>query len=68
MKLGARQDPPLVLRVRHFEMLPVDNVREGTVDHEQYRTWRDLLPLYAWIALVISYHTGVRKGEIRNIR
>jgi len=68
MKLGTRQDPPLVLRVPHFEMLPVDNVREGILEHEQYRTLRDALPLYARIALVISYHTGARKGEIRSIR
>jgi len=58
----------LVLRVPHFEMLPVDNVREGTIDHEQYRAIRDVLPLYARIALVIAYHTGARKGEIRSIR
>jgi integrase len=29
---------------------------------------RDLLPPYARIALVIGYHTGARKGEIREIR
>jgi len=68
MKLGAQHDPPLVLRVPHFEMLRVDNVREGTLEHEQYQTLRDALPFYARIALVISYHTGARKGEIRSIR
>ena len=68
MRLGAQQDPPLVLRVPHFEMLPVDNVREGTLEHEQYRAVRDSLPPYARIALVIAYHTGARKGEIRAIR
>ena len=49
-------------------MLPVDNVREGTLEHDQYRTLRDALPAYARIALVIAYHTGARKGEIRAIR
>ena len=68
MKLGAQQDPPLVLRVPHFEMLPVDNVREGILEHEQYRAVRDALPPYARIALVIAYHTGARKGEIRSIQ
>lgn len=47
LKLGTRQDPPLVLRVPHFEMLPEDNVREGTLTHEQYRIVRDSLPGYA---------------------
>jgi len=68
LKLGEIQDPPLVLRVPHFEMLPEDNVRDGMLTHEKYRLVRDGLPLYARIALVIGYHTGARKGEIRQIR
>lgn len=68
LKLGAHQDPPLVLRVPHFEMLPEDNVREGTLTHDKYRLVREGLPTYARIALVIGYHTGARKGEIRQIR
>lgn len=68
MRLGAQQDPPLVLHVPHFEMLPIDNVREGTLEHEEYRAVRDALPSYARIALVIAYHTGARKGEIRAIQ
>lgn len=47
LKLGMQQDPPLVLRVPHFEMLPVDNAREGTLEHDQYRALRDALPTYA---------------------
>jgi len=68
MKLGAQQDPPLVFRVPHFEMLPVAEAREGVVTHENYRAVRDLLPRYARIALVIGYHTGLRKGMILQIR
>jgi len=68
MKLGAQQDPPLVLRVPHFEMLPVAEPRQGVVTHENYRAVRDLLPRYARIALVIGYHTGLRKGMILQIR
>jgi len=33
-----------------------------------YRAIRDSLPLYARVALVISYHTGARKVEIGAIR
>ena len=46
----------------------MDNARTGVVSHEQYRAIRDQLPSYARIALVIGYHTGARKGEIRKIR
>lgn len=67
-RLGAKNDPPLVLRVPSFDMLPVDNVRDGTITHEHYRAVRDSLPGYARIALVIAYHTGARKGEVRAIR
>lgn len=68
MKIGAQHEPPLVLRVPHFEMLPVDNVREGILEHDQYRAVRDALPRHARIALVVAYHTGARKGEIRSIQ
>jgi integrase len=68
LRLGAQQDPPLVVRVPHFEMLPVDNVRVGILEHDEYRALRDSLPPYARIALVIAYHTGARKGAIRKIR
>jgi len=68
MKLGAQQDPPLVMRVPHFDMLPNADPREGTLPHEKYKAVRDLLPAYARVALVIGYHTGARKGEITKIR
>lgn len=68
LKLGSMQDPPLVYRVPHFPMLPEAEPREGTLTHEKYRAVRDNLPGYARIALVIAYHTGARKGELRQIR
>lgn len=68
LNLGAMEDPPLVTRVPHFEMLPESDPREGILTHEQYKAVRDALPAYARIALVIGYHTGARKGEIGSIR
>lgn len=67
-RLGQQHDPQLVERVPRIRMLPVDNIRTGTLSHEQYRAIRELLPAYARLALVIGYHTGARKGEIRKIR
>jgi len=66
-RLGLQHDPPLVERVPHIRMLPVDNTRDGIIEHEIYRAIRDALPSYARIAFVISYHTGSRKGEIGKI-
>jgi integrase len=68
LKLGAMQEPPLVVRVPHFEMLPEDNAREGTLSHDKYRLLRDALPRHARVAFVLAYHTGARKGELRQIR
>lgn len=67
-RLGIQNEPQLVERVPSIRMLPVDNARSGIVSHEHYRAIRDSLPFYARIALVISYHTGARKGEIQKIR
>lgn len=67
-KLGLEHTPPLVEKAPVFKMFELDNAREGTLAHEAYRSVRDSLPSYARIALVISYHTGSRKGEIRKIR
>lgn len=67
-RLGFQNDPPLVERVPYFPMFHLENEREGIVSYEHYRLLRDSLPSYARTALVIAYHTGARKGEIRKIR
>jgi integrase len=67
-RLGLQHDPQLIQKVPYIRMLPVDNIRTGTLSHEQYWAIRELLPPYARLALVIGYHTGARKGEIRKIR
>lgn len=68
LNLGEQHDPPLVLHVPKFEMLPEADPRDGVVTHAQYKSVRDALPGYARIALVIGYHAGARKGEITAIR
>lgn len=62
--LGSQHDPPLVSRVPKFMMLEEDNVREGVVTHDQYQALRSKLPPPERLALVISYHTGARLGEL----
>jgi hypothetical protein len=43
-------------------MLPVAELRQGVITHENYWAVRDLLPCYARIALVIGYHTAFERG------
>lgn len=68
LALGAQEDPPLVVRIPHVAKLPEAEPREGLLDHATYLRVRDLLPAYARLALVLSYHTGARRGELLSIR
>ena len=61
MKLGAQEDPPLVIRIPHFQCSPSTTFAKALSNTSS-------LPMYARVALVILYHTGARKGEIRAIR
>jgi integrase len=67
-RLGYRHEPRLVLNVPYFPIKAVDNAREGVVKPDQYQKILELLPGYARVALVIAYHTGARRGEIRQIK
>lgn len=64
-KLAERNDPPLVGRVPHFEMLPEDNARQGFINHEQYRRILEWLPDHLKGMLIFGYHYGVRKTAIK---
>jgi integrase len=68
-KLGMQEDPPLVTRVPKITFYNVsDNVRTGVLSEANYEKLLALLPPHARIALVISYLTGARKGEVRQIQ
>jgi integrase len=66
--LGTLEDPPLVSRVPRITKLKEDNVREGFIEHQQYRTILDLLPAPLQPVFVVAYHLGMRKGELLKIR
>jgi len=67
-KLGASADPPKVLRVPRILKLEEDNVRTGFLEHDQYVRLRDELPTHVQLLFVVGYHTGIRRGELLNIR
>lgn len=66
--LGTREDPPLVLRIPYFPWQEEDNVRHGMMDRTTYESMRGELAPHAALALVIGYHTGMRRGEILGLR
>jgi integrase len=66
--LAFEHDPPKVARVPHISSLQENNVRTGFLEHAEYLKLRDALPEELKLLLVIGYHTGVRRGELINIR
>jgi integrase len=67
-QLGMDEEPPLVLRIPKFPWRQEDNVRQGILDRQTYEKLRAELVPHAALALVIGYHTGMRKGEILSLR
>jgi integrase len=66
--LGFEHDPPKVARIPHIPALEENNVRTGFLEHSEYLALREALPEELKMLLVVGYHTGVRRGELINIR
>jgi integrase len=66
--LGAQQDPPLVFRQPSMPKLEEDNARQGFLEQEQYEKLLEEMPGSLKAMLVVGYHTGARKGELRKVR
>jgi integrase len=66
--LAFKHDPPKVARVPHIATLEENNVRTGFLEHPEYLTLRDALPEELKMLLVIGYYTGVRAGELINLK
>ena len=67
-RLAAAEDPPLVARVPPIPHLPEENVREGFLDLDEYHKLLFELPEHLRLFFIVGYHTGVRVGELRQIR
>jgi integrase len=66
--LAFEHDPPKAARVPHISALEENNVRTGFLEHAEYLKLRDALPEELKLLLVIGYYTGVRRGELINIK
>lgn len=62
--LGAKHDPPKVLRVPYIPMPKVNNVRSGFFEYEEFVVLRTNLPDYLRPVVTMAYYSGWRKGEI----
>jgi integrase len=64
-KLGMEHVPPLVQRMPKFRLFNESEfIRQGFIEGETYLAIRRHLPIYAQIALVLGYYTGMRLGEV----
>jgi integrase len=68
LTLGARCEPPKVLRPIHIPMLDERNVRTGFLDDAGYLRLRQELPEHLRPIFVVAYHVGNRLGELRGLR
>ena len=67
-RLGAQEDPPLVLRQPAIRKLEEDNVRQGFIERAQYEALLAELPDNLKALFVCGYHVGARKNELRRIK
>ncbi len=57
-----------VAHVPYIKMLDENNIRTGYFEHDEFLALRGALPDYAKVPSTIAYYTGMRAGEILNLR
>jgi integrase len=68
LKLGMAENPPKVARAPKIAKLAENNVRKGFFGQDEYKAMRDALPAHVSPVLTLAYYTGMRKGEMLNLR
>jgi integrase len=57
-----------ICAIPYMDMLTENNTRTGFVDAEQFKILRSALPDYLKSVVTLAYFTGMRRGEICNLR
>ena len=65
--LGARKDPPKVVRVPYIQKLKENNVRQGFFEHRDFLNLRVALPAYLRGMATVGYKFGCRASEITGL-
>ncbi|WP_158786816.1 site-specific integrase [Granulicella sp. L46] len=65
---ARKRTPPKVVVVPYFPMVQETTVRKGFLSDDQYAALRDALPDELKPLFVCGYVTGIRKGELTDIR
>lgn len=67
-RLAAQQTPPLVFYTPNIPHLREDNIRKGFFTEAEYRKLLAALPDHLKVPLCLGYWTGMRAGEILNLK
>jgi integrase len=66
--LAYKHEPRLIDRVPTFNLIELDNTRQGFLEHEQYRTLLAELPDRLKVLFVVGFHLGTRLGTLRRMK
>lgn len=66
--LGMKHDPPLVARIPNFPLVQENNVRSGFFELDEFQALRGVLPDHYKVIVSIAYYTGMRSGEVMNLK
>ncbi|NKE71261.1 site-specific integrase [Candidatus Manganitrophus noduliformans] len=67
-RLGFRNKPRLVAQVPEIPFVDENNVREGFFDLGEFERLKEHLPAHLKPVVTLGYYTGMRLGEILNLR
>jgi integrase len=66
--LAMREEPPIVRKAPYIPKLEENDPRQGFIERHQYERLLTELPDSLKALLVVGYHVGCRKNELRRLR